>query len=67
MTQQEIEALRASILASKRVKTDAGEVEERSVDELKKALKVLDELDNQSKKRSSLSRLGRYRRRYEDE
>lgn len=67
MTQQEIEALRVALLASKRVKTDAGEVEERSVSELKEAMKLLDELDLQASKKPSLSRLGRYRRRYNDE
>lgn len=67
MTQQEIETLRAALLASKRIKTDAGEVEERSVSELKEAMKLLDELDLQASRKPSLNRLGRYRRRYNDE
>lgn len=66
MEQKEIEALKAVLLASKRVKTDAGEVEERSVGELKEALKLLEELDGKASKRPSLGRLGRYRRRYDE-
>lgn len=66
MTQQEIEALRTALLSSKRVKSDAGEVEERSIDELKKVMALLGMLDQQESKRPALSRVGRYRRRYPD-
>lgn len=67
MTQQEIEAVKAALLSSKRIRNDAGEVEERSVDELREAIRIIEELEARSKKRPSLSRVGRYNRRYDDE
>lgn len=45
MTPEEKQKLIETILAPKKVATDSGTVEERSIDDIKKGLKLLDEID----------------------
>lgn len=62
MTPEEKEKLRETILAPKKVTTDSGTVEERSIDDVKKGLKLLDEIDAQETKKPLMKRVGVYGR-----
>lgn len=62
MTPEEKEKLRETILAPKKVTTDSGTVEERSIDDVKKGLKLLDEIDAQENKKPLMKRVGVYGR-----
>lgn len=63
---QDIDALKRLILGPRRVTTDSGTVEERSVDELKKGLDLLKKqqaaLNDDGTPKPQLSRLGIYGR-----
>lgn len=67
MTEKEREDLKEQLLGAKRIQTDAGTVEERSADEVEKALKILEKIEatkstSGGRLRSQLSRLGIYGR-----
>lgn len=66
MTQDELNKLKESILAPKKVATDSGTVEERTVDELRKGVDLIEkkesEVNSAGAVRPRLSRLGLYRR-----
>ena len=67
MTEKEREELKEQLLGDKRIQTDAGTVEERSADEVEKALKILEKIEatkstSGGRPRSQLSRLGIYGR-----
>lgn len=66
MTNEEREAIKQTLLGPKKVATDSGTVEERSADDLKKGLKLAEELDagtdDLGNKRPKLARLGFYGR-----
>lgn len=67
MTEEERQDLREQLLGAKRIQTDAGTVEERSAEEVEKALKILERIEatnasSGGRKRSQLSRLGIYGR-----
>lgn len=65
MTDDELEKLKSALLASKRVRTEAGEIEERSVSEIEDALRILQSLEMMKNKKSAISRIGRYSRRFD--
>ncbi len=67
MKEKEKQDLRDQLLGAKKIQTDAGTVEERSAEEVEKALKLLERIDatnafSGGRKRSQLSRLGIYGR-----
>lgn len=66
MTPEERQKLRETLLAPKKVTTDSGTVEERSVDDIKKGIKLMEELDiaedETGAKRPLLGRVGVYGR-----
>lgn len=66
MTRDELNQLKETILAPKKVATDSGTVEERSINELEKGLNLLKkqeaELEEDGSPRPQLARLGFYRR-----
>ena len=66
MTNEERERIKETLLAPKKVATDSGTVEERSSDDLKKGVKLAEELDANvdplGNKRPKLGRLGFYGR-----
>lgn len=45
LTNEDREKIKETLLAPKKVATDSGTVEERSIDDIKKGLKLLDEID----------------------
>ena len=62
MTPEEKQKLVETILAPKKVATDSGTVEERSIDDIKKGLKLLDEIDAKEDKAPLMKRVGVYGR-----
>lgn len=66
MTPEERQRLKETLMSPKRVKTDSGEVEERTFSDLAKGKKLLDDidanLDEQGNKRPKLGRVGIYGR-----
>lgn len=54
--------LEETILAPKKVATDSGTVEERSISDLQKGVKMLEDLEAKETKRPKLARLGIYGR-----
>lgn len=66
MTPDELKKLEEVVTSPRKVVTDSGSVEERSIDEIKKGLNLLDkkksELNANGAKRPVLARLGIYGR-----
>lgn len=62
LTPEDREKIKETLLAPKKVATDSGTVEERSVDDIKKGLKLLDEIDAKEDKAPLMKRVGVYGR-----
>lgn len=62
LTPEDREKIKETLLAPKKVATDSGTVEERSVDDIKKGLKLLDEIDAKENKAPLMKRVGVYGR-----
>ena len=62
LTNEDREKIKETLLAPKKVATDSGTVEERSIDDIKKGLKLLDEIDAKEDKAPLMKRVGVYGR-----